>query len=118
MEAMKSATTSTDEAAVVATVLDYFEGWFDGDPARMERAKNRSGQVDVEEPGAGGAHQLGHLSAQRVTLTHVGRLTVVATGCRSEMLTTGRRFSPLEGSGRACELRLIEQTCWLSESPR
>jgi hypothetical protein len=26
------------EAAVVAAVLDYFEGWFDGDAARMERA--------------------------------------------------------------------------------
>jgi hypothetical protein len=26
------------EAAVVDTVLDYFEGWFDGDAARMERA--------------------------------------------------------------------------------
>ena len=25
-------------AAIVATVLDYFEGWFDGDAARMERA--------------------------------------------------------------------------------
>jgi hypothetical protein len=29
---------TTVEAAVVSTVLDYFEGWFDGDAARMERA--------------------------------------------------------------------------------
>ena len=29
---------TTLEAAVVSTVLDYFEGWFDGDAARMERA--------------------------------------------------------------------------------
>jgi hypothetical protein len=29
---------TTAEAAVVSTVLDYFEGWFDGDAARMERA--------------------------------------------------------------------------------
>jgi Putative lumazine-binding len=28
----------TDESAIEATVLDYFEGWFDGDPERMERA--------------------------------------------------------------------------------
>jgi hypothetical protein len=28
----------TDEAAVEATVLDYFEGWFEGDAERMERA--------------------------------------------------------------------------------
>ena len=27
-----------DEQQVVETVLDYFEGWFDGDAARMERA--------------------------------------------------------------------------------
>jgi len=26
------------EAAIVRSVLDYFEGWFDGDAARMERA--------------------------------------------------------------------------------
>ena len=29
---------TTAEAAVVETVLDYFEGWFDGDAGRMERA--------------------------------------------------------------------------------
>jgi hypothetical protein len=27
-----------DESAIEATVLDYFEGWFDGDAERMERA--------------------------------------------------------------------------------
>jgi hypothetical protein len=30
--------TTTDETAIVDTVLDYFEGWFDGEAARMERA--------------------------------------------------------------------------------
>jgi len=29
---------SGDEAAIVRAVLDYFEGWYDGDPVRMERA--------------------------------------------------------------------------------
>lgn len=29
---------TASEAAVVAAVLDYFDGWFDGDAARMERA--------------------------------------------------------------------------------
>jgi Putative lumazine-binding len=33
-----STTPQTDRAAIVATVLDYFEGWFDGDAERMERA--------------------------------------------------------------------------------
>ena len=30
--------TSSDEAAVVAAALDYFEGWFEGDATRMDRA--------------------------------------------------------------------------------
>jgi hypothetical protein len=29
---------TSGEQAIVACVLDYFEGWFDGDPTRMERA--------------------------------------------------------------------------------
>ncbi len=29
---------TTVETAIVNAVLDYFEGWFDGDAARMERA--------------------------------------------------------------------------------
>jgi hypothetical protein len=29
---------TTAEAAIVNAVLDYFEGWFDGDAERMERA--------------------------------------------------------------------------------
>jgi hypothetical protein len=28
----------SDEAEIVACVLDYFEGWFDGEPTRMKRA--------------------------------------------------------------------------------
>ena len=31
-------TSEAEQAAIVATALDYFEGWFDGDAARMERA--------------------------------------------------------------------------------
>ena len=33
-----TSTSDTDRAAVVATALDDFEGWFDGDAERMERA--------------------------------------------------------------------------------
>ena len=42
--------TKTDAEAVTAAILDYFEGWFDGDVERMERAlhpnlvKRRSGE--------------------------------------------------------------------------
>jgi Putative lumazine-binding len=40
MEAVKI--SSSDEAAVVATVLDYFEGWFDGETERIDRALHPS----------------------------------------------------------------------------
>ena len=35
---MGAASSADDRAAVVRTALDYFEGWFDGDAARIERA--------------------------------------------------------------------------------
>jgi len=35
---MPTEPTPADEAAIVGAVLDYFEGWFEGDAARMERA--------------------------------------------------------------------------------
>lgn len=31
-------TADAERAAIVGTALDYFEGWFDGDPERMARA--------------------------------------------------------------------------------
>jgi hypothetical protein len=37
MKLQDTAMTS-ERAEVVETALDYFEGWFDGDPARMDRA--------------------------------------------------------------------------------
>jgi hypothetical protein len=45
---------SSDEAAVVAAALDYFEGWFEGDVTRMDRAlhpglaKRSLSQVDPD----------------------------------------------------------------------
>ena len=55
MEA-RATTKSSDEAAVVAAALDYFEGWFEGDATRMERvlhpglAKRSLSQVDPDSP--------------------------------------------------------------------
>jgi ketosteroid isomerase-like protein len=36
--AAPSGQARADKEAIVACVLDYYEGWFDGDAARMERA--------------------------------------------------------------------------------
>jgi hypothetical protein len=35
---MAAESSADDRAAIVRTALDYFEGWFDGDAARIERA--------------------------------------------------------------------------------
>lgn len=35
---MAIAQTTDVERAIVAAALDYYKGWFDGEPARMERA--------------------------------------------------------------------------------
>ena len=35
---MPTDSTPDDEAAIVHAALDYFEGWFEGDAVRMERA--------------------------------------------------------------------------------
>ena len=35
---MAIAQTTDVERAIVATALDYYEGWFEGEPERMERA--------------------------------------------------------------------------------
>jgi hypothetical protein len=48
--------TGSEEAAVVSTALHYFEGWFEGDIERMERAlhpelaKRSLRQVDRGSP--------------------------------------------------------------------
>jgi len=73
MEALTTPTTSTEEAAVVAAALDYFEGWFDGDPARMERALHPE---LAKRPGDAGPGSLGTLTAQEMidaTAAGIGR---------------------------------------------
>jgi len=52
--AVASSPVKSEEFAVTACALDYFEGWFDGDVVRMDRAlhpdlaKRSLGQVDPE----------------------------------------------------------------------
>ena len=60
-------TTATEQKLVTQAALDYFESWFDGDPARMERALHR----DLVKRRAG--EQLGVTTAERmIELTRKG----------------------------------------------
>jgi hypothetical protein len=65
--------TTADEEAIAGCILDYFEGWFEGDPERMRRALHpglakrtplgegldedtAQGMVDLTAAGAGRKH--------------------------------------------------------------
>jgi ketosteroid isomerase-like protein len=60
----RRAAAPADEEAIVAVVLDYFEGWFDGDTARMERAVHRD--LVKRWPGEDRASSLGITTAERM----------------------------------------------------
>ena len=57
---MESPKRSSDATGVVAAALDYFEGWFDGDEARMDKALHR----DFVKRRAG--EELGILTKERM----------------------------------------------------
>jgi hypothetical protein len=61
----------TEQELITRTVLDYFDGWFDGDTARMERAVHRD--LVKRWPGEDSAASLGITTAERmVELTERG----------------------------------------------
>ena len=48
MHATQESKRRSDRADVVAIALDYFEGWFDGDSERMDRATRSGTTTDPE----------------------------------------------------------------------
>jgi hypothetical protein len=66
-----------DEDLVVAAVHDYFDGWFDGDASRMERALHPD--LVKRSPGPDQASSLGFITAaQMVEWTGHGEGTRIA----------------------------------------
>ncbi len=59
---------AADEAAIIATALDYIEGWYDGDAARMERALHPelAKRIVITDPDTG-----------RSILDHMGAMSLV-----------------------------------------
>jgi Putative lumazine-binding len=55
-----------ERAAIERTVLDYFGGWFEGDPVRMERALHPELVKRSLDRDASGAESLRTISAQRM----------------------------------------------------
>jgi Putative lumazine-binding len=63
---------TADDALIRRTVLDYFEGWFDGDPGRMERAlhpKLAKRSVEASE----GVYEIGAQEMVEATATGAGK---------------------------------------------
>ena len=68
-----------DTALIVATAHDYFDGWFDGDVSRMERALHRD--LVKRSPGQDQASTLPFVTAeQMITWTGEGEGVQVASG--------------------------------------
>lgn len=59
-----SAQTAADSAAIKATALDYVEGWYTGDAARMERALHPDLAKRIVTTNAEGVSRLGHMGAE------------------------------------------------------
>ena len=56
--------TVTEQELITQIVLDYFEGWFDGDVGRMERAVHKD--LVKRWPGEDNAASLGITTAERM----------------------------------------------------
>jgi hypothetical protein len=68
-----------DEDLITATVHDYFDGWFDGDAARMERALHPD--LVKRSPGPDQASSLGVVTAaQMIGWTGDGEGVKIAAG--------------------------------------
>jgi hypothetical protein len=68
-----------DTALIVDTVHDYFDGWFEGDASRMERALHRD--LVKRSPGQDQASTLAFITAkQMITWTGEGEGVQVASG--------------------------------------
>jgi hypothetical protein len=58
------AQTAADSAAIRATALNYVEGWYTGDAARMEKALHPDLAKRIVQNGPDGVSKLGHQGAE------------------------------------------------------
>lgn len=59
----QTAPSDADKAAITATALDYIEGWYEGNPDRMERALHPDLAKRIVHTNAEGRSSLGQMSA-------------------------------------------------------
>jgi hypothetical protein len=81
-----------ERAAIVATVLDYFEGWFDGDAVRIDRALHP----------ALAKRSLGQVASAGAELRHVTKEQMVAWTAAGE----GKEVD--SGPGRRIDVTVVD----------
>lgn len=59
----QTAPSDADKAAITAAALDYIEGWYEGNPERMERALHPDLAKRIVHTNAEGRSSLGQMSA-------------------------------------------------------
>src|SRR4029453_14554952 len=63
-----NAQSAADAAAIKATALDYIEGWYEGNPERMERALHPDLAKRIVRTNDRGQSMLGQMSAMGLVL--------------------------------------------------
>src|SRR5215213_3422210 len=102
-----AAQSAADSAAIRATALDYIEGWYAGDAARMERALHPELAKRIVQSDAQGRSRLGQQSAMTlVTNTRHGGGTDIPAEKRK------RDVRILDVYGNAASVRL-EAATWV-----
>ncbi len=68
MPAVAAGQSSADSAAIVATSLDYIEGWYTGDAVRMERAvhPDLAKRIVYSDTAANDESRLGDMTAEQL----------------------------------------------------
>ena len=104
---LAGAQSAADSAAIRATALDYIEGWYTGDAARMERALHPELAKRIVETDPRGRSRLGQQSAMTlVTNTRRGGGTDIPADKRKSDVRI------LDVYGNAASVRLQAAT-WL-----
>ena len=70
---MSDRTRAGDEAGITGALTDYFQGWFDGDPVRMESALHPDlAKRGVREQGSSGDQVVSMTAAEMIGWTRDG----------------------------------------------
>ena len=85
--------SDTDKTAIIQTALDYIEGWYEGDAARMERALHPDLAKRIVRTNDQGQSQLQQMSA-------MGLVQGVKRGVRGNLCEERRLQEGIRGDAR------------------